>query len=147
MRCLHAGVHECMVGLNGLAQLGWAGLGWVYAAARIRARCEMRDARWRRRTRGEARRGEEGCRGASVSVRDGFVPLAGAGGWVAGLGAVWVDESVLVCGCWEGGSRGVGERREKAGDGCSIHGWVGRGYWRKECGMVGYAMPWRDAVV
>jgi hypothetical protein len=56
MRCLHAGVHECMAGSNGLAQLGWAGLGWMYAAACIRARCEMRDARWRRRTRGEARR-------------------------------------------------------------------------------------------
>jgi hypothetical protein len=23
----------------------------------------------------------------------------------------------------------------------------GRGHWREECGMVGYAMPWRDAVV
>jgi hypothetical protein len=75
----------CMAGFNGLAQLGWAALGWgvccrAHSGKMRDARCETGDVGH------EARRGEAGCRGASVKARDGFVPLAGAGGWVAGLG-------------------------------------------------------------
>jgi hypothetical protein len=61
MRCLHAGVHECMAGFNGLAQLGWAGLGSVGCmlprAFGQDARCGMQDGDvGHEARRGEARR-------------------------------------------------------------------------------------------
>jgi hypothetical protein len=60
-----------------------------------------------------------------VKARDGFVPLAGAGGWVVGLGRRLGGRERV--GVWVLGRRFSGREREKAGDGCSIHGWVGEG--------------------
>jgi hypothetical protein len=42
MRCLHAGVHECMAGFNGLAQLGSVGCMLPRAFGQD-VRCGMRD--------------------------------------------------------------------------------------------------------
>jgi hypothetical protein len=64
--------------------------------------------------------------------------LGRVAGWL-GWGAVWVDESVLVCGCWEGGSRGVRERRLAMGA-VSTDGWERALEGGVRYGRVCYAM-------